>query len=363
MADTSTPDGLRVQQWDDKFFEDSLNANQFRSYMGTDENSVIHVKETLMKMPGDAVTYTLVNALSNAAVTGSNTLEGNEEALVTRSQVLTIEQYRNAVRIPVLEEQYTAIDLRNAARSALMNWEMELVRDQIISAMGSINGVAYADATEAQKDAWITDNNDRVLFGAATSNYSAGDHSASLGNIDSTNDKLTPAAISLMKRMAKAASPKIGPVKPRNLRTRSDMYVLFTGPLTLRDLKENSTFTQANREARQRGTGNPLFDDADYIWDNVAIIEIEDIGVISGVGASSIDVAPVYLCGAQALGMALSKRPQTIDEEFDYKDKQGVAVRQWHKIDKLRFGTNASSDTGDLKQHGMVTGYFSAVAD
>jgi len=362
MADTSAASGLTVQQWDDQFFEDSLNANQFFSFMGTNENSLIHIKEKLTKEPGDSVTWALVNALQNSATTGSNTLEGNEEELISRSQKVTITQYRHAVRIPVLQNQFSAIDLRKAAKSALMSWEMELVRDQIITALGSINGVAYASATEAQKDTWITDNNDRVLFGAATSNYSAGDQSASLANIDNTADKLTPAAISLMKRLAKAASPKVGPLKNRTKSSRSDAYVLYVGSLLLRDLTENSTFVQANREARQRGKGNPLFDGADYIWDNVAIVEIEDIPVTGAVGASSIQVAPCYLCGVQAVGMALAKRPESIEEDFDYKDKQGLAIRQWHKIDKLRFGTG-TSDTADLKQHGVVTGYFAGVAD
>ena len=58
--------------------------------------------------------------------------------------------------------------------------------------------MAYGTASEAQKDAWLVDNADRVLFGAAKSNNSSNDHSASLANIDNTNDKLTPGAISLL---------------------------------------------------------------------------------------------------------------------------------------------------------------------
>ena len=362
MANSAAATGLTVQQWDEKFFEDSINANQFNGYMGTDENSLIQLKEKLMKAPGDSVTFGLVNKLSGSAVTGSSTLEGNEEALISRSHKLTIDQYRNAVLIPVLENQFSAIDLRKAGRSALMTWETELVRDQIITALASINGVAYGTASEAQKDAWLVDNADRVLFGAAKSNNSGNDHSAALAEIDNTADKLTPAALSLMKRMAKSSSPKVGALKNRTKTSKSDAYVLFVGSLNLRNLTENATFVQANREARSRGKGNPLFDGADYVWDGIAIVEIEDIPVTGAVGAAGIQVAPVYLCGAQAIGMAIAKRPQSMEEDFDYGDKQGLAIRQWHEIDKLRFGTGGS-DTADLKQHGMVTGYFAALAD
>lgn len=362
MANSAAATGLTVQQWDDKFFVESVNAEQFSFYYGTDANSVIQLKEVLTKKPGDSCTFALANRLNNSAVTGSNTLEGNEEEQVTRSQKVTITQYRNAVRVPALEEQFSAIPLREAAKDSLMVWKMELVRDQVIEALGAINGVAYASATEVQKDAWLVDNSDRVLFGAATSNNASNDHSAALAEIDNSADKLTPQALMLMKRLAKNANPKVKPIRPRTRMSRSDAYVLFTGSLTLRDLKENSKFVQETREARDRGKDNPIFRGADYIYDNVAIIEIEDIAVISGVGAGSIDVAPVYLCGAQAIGMAIAKRTFTKEDEFDYGDKQGVAIGQWHKVEKLRFGSG-SGDTDDLKDHGVVTGYFAAVAD
>lgn len=361
MADTTAASGLTVQQWDDEYFVESLNANQFSYYYGTDKNSVIQLKEDLTKKKGDSITFGLVSALKNAATTGSNQLEGNEEELESHSQKFTIDQYRHAVRVQVLEEQFSAIPLREAAKDALMEWHMELIRDQIITALGSINGVAYASASEAQKDAWLADNSDRVLFGAATSNNASNDHSAALAEIDSSADTLTTAAISLMKRLAKNASPKVRPIRPRTRMSRSDAYVLFVGSYPLRDLTESTAFQTANRDGRDRGKQNPIFIGADYVYDNVAIIEIEDIPVYSGVGAASIDVAPVYLCGAQAVGYAIAKRPQTIEEEFDYKDKQGCAVRMWHEIDKLRFGT--TNDTDDPKDHGVVTGYFAAVAD
>ena len=210
--------------------------------------------------------------------------------------------------------------------------------------------------------AWLVGNADRVLFGAALSNNAANDHSASLANIDNSADQLTASALTLMKRIAKTASPKIRPLKPRQGGVTSDSYIAFVPSLVLRDLTQDAAFLQANREARNRGKLNPIFAGADYIYDNIAIIEVEDIEVLAGVGATAIDVAPVYVCGAQAVGLAWAKRPQTIEEEFDYKDKQGIAVRQWYEITKMTFGSG-SGDTDDLKDHGVVTGFFASVAD
>jgi N4-gp56 family major capsid protein len=362
MAETAVPTGLTVQQWDSNYFREYLNSNWFKQFMGTGSSKMIQVKENLTKKPGDSVTFTLVNRLTGSAKGASDALEGAEEEADLRSMQITVREYAHAVRFKKFEAQKTAIDLRQAHKDILMDWNMELDRDNIIAALGSINGVAYASASEAQKDAWLADNADRVLFGAAKANNSSNDHSASLANVDTTSDKLTPDAIALMKRMAKTANPRIRPMRAKSSIGSSDGYVLFAPTQMVRDLASNSTFVQANREARNRGMDNPLFTGADYVWENVYIYEIEDIPSLGAVGNSSAVVRPCYLCGAQALGMAWAMRPQTVEEEFDYKRAVGLGIKQWYKVEKMRFGSG-TTDTDDLKDHGVVTGYFAAAAD
>lgn len=359
MANTVASTGLTPQQWDSDFFREYVRESRFRPYMGTGETSMIQVKEDLTKKRGDSITFALVNNLDGAGVTGTGTLEGNEEAMDSRSFRLFVDKIRNGVRIPEMEEQRSAIDLRNAARAVLKTWISELTKNNIISAMGSINGIAYGTASEGQKDAWLVDNADRVLFGASKSNNASNDHSASLLNIDGTNDRLTPAAISLMKRIAKTATPRIRPI---TVKGDEEWFVLFAGSLAFRDLANNSTMTQANRDALARGADNPLFTGGDLIWDGVIVKELEDIATVAGVGASSSDVAPVYLTGAQNLAIGWAKRTKSVTETFDYGDKFGTAIEEIRGIAKLTFGSGAS-DTADLKDHGQVTGWFSAVAD
>lgn len=362
MAETAVPTGLTVQQWDSDYFTEYLNSNWFKKFMSTGSNNAIQIKEDLTKKPGDSVTFTLINKLQGDAKDSTQDLEGSEEDLTMRSHKVTVREYSHAVKFAKFEAQKTAIALRQAHKDALMDWNMELDRDNIIEQLGSINGKLYTAASEAEKDAWLADNADRVLFGKEKANNQSNDHSASLATLDTTNDKLTPDALSLMKRMAKQASPKVRPIRPKNSIGGSDGYILLVGTECTRDLAANATFTQANREARNRGTDNPLFTGADYIWDNLAIYEIEDLPSLGAVGASSAIVRPVYLLGAQALGMAWAMRPETVEDEFDYKRKIGIAIKQWYKVEKLRFGSG-TSDTSDLKDHGVVTGYFAAAAD
>jgi hypothetical protein len=198
-----------------------------------------------------------------------------------------------------------------------------------------------------------------VLFGATKSNMVAGDHSASLLNVDGTADKLTAAAVSLMKRIAKTASPRITPVRVND---DEEWFVCFVNSMSFRDLKGDSTIQQANREAWQRGSDNPIFTDGDLIYDGVILREIEDIPSYAA-GASAALVAPAFFCGANAVGYAVAQRTRSVeDEPEDYGRLLGIGIEEIRGIAKLTFGTG-SSDTDDLKDNGMVTGWFSAAAD
>lgn len=359
MADSRAATGLTVQQWDDRFFEEYLQENLFRPFMGTDENAVIQVKDDLTKKAGDSLTFALVNKLSNAGVTGTNTLEGNEEDLTSRSFRLYVDKIRNGVRIPEMEEQRSAIGLRDAGKSVLKVWMAEKTKNDIITELGSINGIPYASATAAQRNAWLVDNADRVLFGAARGNASSGVFATALGNVDTTNDLITPAAVSLMKRIALSAVPR---VRPLTVNGGKRTYVLFLGPRNFRNFALNATIAQANRDAMQRGETNPLFEGGDLMWDGIVVKQIDDIMPLVGVGASTSDVEPAYLCGAQAIGVAYAKRTTSKTETFDYGDKMGVAIEEIRGIKKIIFGSGPG-DTDDTKDNGVVTGFFSASAD
>lgn len=354
MADTTVTSSLKVKQWDDAFFTEYVRKNQFAAMMGTDENSIIQIKEQLTKMAGDRIVIPLVKKLSGAGVLGENMLEGNEEALVQYGYEITISQLRNAVSIRSFQERLTEIPIRDAAKAMLKIWAMETLRDDVIKRLGSpvVDGVtAYASATETQKDAWLAANADRVFFGALSANNSSNDHSASLLNVDSSDDKLTTALLSKLKRAAKTMSPKIRPVSVDSM---GEFFVALAPSVAFRDLKNSTTMQQAMRDALVRGKDNPLFTDGDLVWDGVIVKEVPEIPVISGVGASSINVAPVYLMGAQALGLVWGQRTKTVTKLFDYDDVYGVAISEVRGVAKTMFND---------KQHGMLTAYVAGVAD
>lgn len=370
MAETTTAPELTVEQWDSQFFTEYVRQNRFKRYMGTNTNSIIQIKEDLTKKKGDRITLPLVDKLSGAGRTGNQVLDGYEENLEQHGFSIPVSTLRNGVVVTDEEEQFNAIDLRNAAREQLKTWAMQQLRGGrganskvgIIEAMGAVQDdgtyVNYDDATESQKDNWLTANNDRILFGNATSNTSAGDHSASLANVDSTDDTCDAEIISLAKRLAQDADPHIRPV---TVDEDAEFFVAFAGSRAFRDLKNDSTIQNANREAWSRMSGfgqqrgqNPLFRGGDLVYDGVIIREIPEIPVLSGVGNSSIDVDRVFLCGAQAVGVAWAKRTRSVTEEKDYKFRHGVGIHEMRGVRKLFFNN---------VQHGVCTIYVSGVAD
>lgn len=347
-----------VKQWDADFYREYIRNNRFARYQGTDANAVIQLKEQLTKKPGDAITVSLVKALSGAGVTGNTLLEGQEESISNYGQQVTIGPYRNAVAITGWEEQKTAMGLRAAAKPLLKDWAMELNRSKVIDALGSFQQTAggaittYSGSSEAVKDACLAANTDRFLFGALRSNLDTtggGDHSASLLTIDNTADKLTKEMVSLAKRMAKLADPIVRPIRVND---DEEWYVMFAGSLAFRDLK--ASLATAHADARERGKSNPLFTDGDLVWDGVIIREVPEIAVISGVGAGGINVAPNYLCGAQAVAHVIGKRWASKTEERDYGFVNGVAIEGYFGTEKLFYNG---------KQHGVVTVYSAGVAD
>jgi len=374
MAVTTVPTNARVIKWERDFYREYIRANRFSKYMGADESAVVQVNEDLTKAIGETINFSLVNRLGGntntatgavsgqvSGITGYNTLEGNEEAVGIRNFRVTVDRTRWAVVHDGLDDQFSAIDLVSAKRATLMDWSKENIRDRIIGALGSIstNGsthVVYASATEANKDTWLTNNQDRVVVGAIITNTTATlDHSTSLANADTTADTFTGANLKYLKDIAKSANPKIKPIKVND---EEEYYVVFTGTANFRVLQTDlATTTLALVQGGEKRNDNPIFTSGDLMYDGMIIREIPEILGLGTVGASSAKVMPAYLCGAQAISYAVAQRSKMISQERDYGAKKGAGTEMIDGIAKMYFGAG-SADTTTPRQNGVCTGYY-----
>lgn len=367
-VNVTTGSGITAEQFMDSAFREYRDKLVTRPYMGLTSEYPIQVRQNLTKQKGDALTFNLAGALSGSGVAGAGVLEGNEEQQNYFAQRVVADQIRNAVRIPFMSEQRAGFDLMAEAKPSLTTWLAQRVEQDIFDALHSINGVAYGTATEAQKDQFSDDNEDRVLYGSSTANLdgtggtgaSGNDHSDSLLAIDAA-DVLDTDQITLAKRLAQLANPKIRPIRVEN---GEEYYVLFAHPYCIRDLKATEAWQKAQREAAPRGSSNPIFTGMAGIYDGVIIKETPKALLIPGAGAAGIDLAMNSLVGAQGVLMsqAGTRKGYVVDmveEGFDYDDKMGVAIRSVYGVEKAVFKTN---DTNPC-QHGVVSVFSSAVAD
>jgi N4-gp56 family major capsid protein len=333
--------------------------------MGTSINSMFQVKKDLTVKRGDSITFATVRRLVGAGVTGNTILEGNEEILDQRSMKLTVAPIRHAVAITDWDEQKSSIDLRNAAKDALQNWSMEKLRADIITALASINGVPFATATATQRNVWTVSNSDRVQYGHSVANASSGVQATALATLVTATDKMTGATLSMAKRRAQTASPHIRPIQVI-ADSDEEWFVCFMPSLVWRDFKADSSVLAVNKDARPRENGwadNPLFTGGDMMWDGIVCREIPELGVITGAGASGIDVAASYLCGAQALGIGWAKTTKSTTNVRDYGWSNGCGVEEIRGIGKLIFGKDPSVDTTNEVDQGMFTLFTTSTPD
>lgn len=346
MAFTTVNAANVEEAWDNDFFTSYVRANRFKRYMGSTENSIINVKEDLTKKAGDGITIPLIVELVGNGVTGNGLLEGNEEALGNYGHKIDVATRRHAVAITDNDQQYTGIPLRDAAKEQLKNWAMKKLRTDIITALGSIGGIAYATANAAQRNAWLVANADRIMFGDG----SVGGFTTLASDIAlvTAGMKLTKEVVSKAKAKAEMTVPKIRPV---TVGEDSENFVIFAGSGAFRDLKTDLATTLMN--AQERGDGNPLWRDGDLMWDGVVIRKIQEIDTLGNVGASSARIEPFYLCGAQALGVAWAQRTKSTTDVRDYGFVKGVGIHEMLGVEKLQFNS---------KDHGVFSGFVGAVA-
>lgn len=360
MANTVISTRARAKQWDTDFFREYVRDNRYKPFMGSDESAIIQVNMDLTRRQGDAFTFNLVGAIDATAGpnTGGTALVGAEKAMPNDGWQINVGVVRDAVVINGMEIQASAFDAREAARVQLKELSNRYLRNSITTALGSIDGIAYATASAGQRDTWNTNNADRVLYGNAVSNYNA-IHATALDNIAGT-ETLTRAVVSLAKRRAQEAVTVNGEgIRPYRFGQDFEAFVMFVGSKGFRDLTLDMGSNWQN--AMPRADDNPLFKTPMSLWwDNVLVVNVPSIADLGLVGTGgTVNVAPYYLCGAQAVGLAWAQTTQTtVRKEDDYGFQRGVGFMEIRGVGKIQWGQG-----GTAKDWSVLSGFIAAAAD
>src|SRR6185436_4517148 len=215
MAVTTIENNNKLVRYTQDINREAYRQNMFSPYMGEGLTAIIRTRSEL-KAGGEDMNIPMVTKLRGKGV-ATETLGGNEEKIDNYGMRLRIEWARNAVVTTKAESQKDSADIFGLAKPLLSDWFKELQRDELIATLMAlptetlpasssgvrVNGIQYDLASAAQRSTWQDDNNDRIVFGALTSNLSAGNFVTSLGNLDTTADKFTATNLSLLKRQAR----------------------------------------------------------------------------------------------------------------------------------------------------------------
>lgn len=377
MAVSTVQSNNKLVKFTQEIGREFVRENLFSPYMGEDLTSIIRRRFDL-KNGGEQMNIPLVARLQGAGVS-TGTLVGNEEAIDNYGMRVWLDWARHAVVTNKAEQQKDSADTFGVAKPLLSDWIKELNRDELIAALMAlpsesqpsagvrVNGIQYDLATAGQRNTWNSDNSDRILFGAAVSNYNA-THATALASCDTTNDTLTYSNLATLKRVAMGANPKIRPYKTKD---GYEYYVAFAGLNTFRDLKVS--LATINKDARPREGGgvgsNPLFQDGDQIYDGIIIRQVPEISsfvtnvwtTLKTAGTSSARVEPVFLCGQQAAVMAIGQMPKpTFRKEDDYGFVTGVGIETAYGVSKVFKKPQSGTK---LVQWGVATGFFATTTD
>lgn len=366
MAETRVNSTLTPTIWDDQFSTEFFQNNPFAAYSGTSANNPIVMKEDYASQRGNGITFPFVTNLQRGTIYDRQPLRGHEDKLGEYADRVFWRMRKKGISMHELDQDLSAIDLRKAAKGNLRTWADEDVKWETIDRLGDVGtncDVPWISAAASDKNTWVTNNADRVLFGVGRSNYST-TFATAVGNVDSTNDKLTRSAISMLKRMALGARPRITPIEVEK-RSNRRYFVAFAHPLVFRDFKNDGDDIQSRVSVIERNEG--IFLGGDREWDGVIVHEVDDMPIYTGIGNGGIDVSPVYLMGQEALGWAIKSRYASREQKDDYGQVEGLGMIGKWGMKKLTFNNAFDVGTADStvygKQRGVVTGFFAATGD
>lgn len=382
MALTTSQTNNKLIVFREQTIREYIRGNWFSPYMGKGMSYIIRTDINLKKR-GEQINIPLI-ARAKAQARGVGTLVGNEESVDNYGMRMWVDLARNAFVISETEEHKSSIDLVAEFKPQLENWGKELQRDEMIQAffalpsesspsgLGSefgqrVNGVLFDAATAAQRNTWLTDNNDRVMFGDAGANTVAGNFASSMANI-TTAMRGSYASLIKMKRKMMQANPRIYPFKSNQTKGR-EYFVVFAGQEIFRDWENDATIILNDQQARAReGKGmdeNPLFQGGDLICRGMILRQIPEMSTLLPTfyvtaGAGGIRTAPAFFCGQSAAALVYAKMPHhTFRNETDYQLYRGTGISMIYGIGKIAKKT----PSGALREWGVATNILYAPSD
>ena len=355
MANTSyaVNHPLAQKLWSKKLFHEAIGQTYVSRFLGKGDSSLFQQKTETQKDAGDRITVGLRELLTGAGVQGDATLEGNEEALTTRSDNLLIDQIRHAVRSGgKMSEQRVPFSVREEARMGLQDWWSE--RIEVCFANQLAGYTTESDTKYTGNNVTIAPSTGRLIIGgsetAETSLSATTTHAIKLADLDK--------AVAMAK-VRVSNRPRIRPVKIDG----KNYWVCFLHPYQIYQLRRDAStagnFFDIQKAQLQGGKigDNPIITGGSFIYNSVIVHEWDYLPQTTGASDNTLYRRGVF-CGAQSLivgfGQGGGENSMDWNEElFDYGNQLGVEAGMIFGVKKTQFN---SIDFGTI----VLSGYAPA---
>lgn len=341
--------------WSKETWSAARDQMFIKKFMGTDQNSMVQrITELTKTEKGEQCIMHLVADLVEDGVIGDNEREGNEEAMQSYSQIITIDLMTHSVRNKgKLADQKTVINFREMGRDRLAYWLANRI-DQL--AFLTMSGISYAFMNNGapRTNSPFPNLAFAADVSAPTANRALMWNGSALvaSNTGAITSSFVPTYGMIVDSVAYAKEHYVKPLMAGG----KEYYVMLVQPGTLAALKKDQDYQRAVTQAADRGKDNPWFTGGTVTVDGVVFHEHRLVYNTKGAASGSkwgsggnVNGTRSLLCGAQALGMADLGSPEWTEKLFQYDSQQGINVDKMLGLKKSKFYSthdNAVEDFG-----------------
>ena len=305
VSSIAVGDAFTKKVFEEKTFKASIKESFWMGRVGSldtrgsmDNNGILTINSKLDGNSGDTVNIQHVPRLAYTAITESGTVEGNEGSLTPYNFQLILEEANVALRLKNtrINKGRVGFDWEQIHRQRVEGRGSEVIDEQLFTAL---------QATDPNK----------VFYGG-----SAPTSTATL----TTSDLLTP-----RKFVQVATWAETGGNRTQNSIGKINMggrrgYVGLIHNNVFYDLWNDSTIQNSYKDAGVRGDSNPLYREAELVWNGHAFFKHENIDIFTNGGAgANVPYAKGFLIGQGAMAWAWGRRPELVEDTFDYKREKG----------------------------------------
>ena len=291
VATKTTWDAAIPEYWDKKVWNDADRQSVTQRLSGPDgSDAPVLEKVDLTKQKGDKITFTVLQRLIGAGVSGTTALEGAEETIALGAHTVTVELFRHATAANEIATTEAIFDFPSTAGRKISDWLARFLDDRLT------NQVLNTDI-----DATTT-----VYGGDATSRATL-----------APGDILTPTEL----RGLHMAAERRGVRAFRTLRTRNLPFPVFGALLSEVDyynLAGSDDFEQDFRLAQMRGDDNPVLSGYVDMYKGITLWRGATVNPGDGMLGSFLRPEARLATTVTSAGTTFSAGPATAVTNVDY---------------------------------------------